>query len=459
MTHIPRRFHAQANREMMAAAVAFAVPDMAPRIVRAMLRYAGEVGSFQTLPAVSLSLREESVQKPHAAEIVTELNLTDMAYRDTLLALTEGRHLAALRSCLAAREHVTRAYALSQGGKNGEFRGVWDHQGTGFRAGAWDETCRILSDSGINAIFPNMLNDGCAHYNSAVLSHSGTMLKFGDQIEQCVKAARKHGIAVHIWKVCWKLDGAPKKFIEKLKKQGRLQMRADGEFLPWLNPAHPANRDMALENLKELVRKYDIDGVHLDYIRYSGAAVCCSPYTQRSFERWLGSAANPWPAAVLRGGRLRSRYNAWRREQISAFVKTVHFELKKIRPDIKISAAVFGSYPDCAESVAQDWGKWMEDKLIDFVCPMNYTEENSRFRRLVAKQRNMPFNAAVLYPGIGVSAANSSLTPSRVIEQILIARRSGCGGFVLFDLDSELRDVLLPLLKPGVLDEVPADEE
>ena len=54
-------------------------------------------------------------------------------------------------------------------------------------------------------------------------------------------------------------------------------------------------------------------------------------------------------------------------------------EAKKIRPGLKISAAVFGSYPGCRESVAQDWPAWVKAGYLDFVCPMDYTTSDEEF--------------------------------------------------------------------------------
>ena len=97
-----------------------------------------------------------------------------------------------------------------------EFRAVWNHSGTGAFPGDWERSAKLLEENGFNAVLPNMLWGGSAHYASDILPRSETFKKYGDQIEQCCTAAKKHGLEVHVWKVCFNLSNAPKDFVEKL---------------------------------------------------------------------------------------------------------------------------------------------------------------------------------------------------------------------------------------------------
>ena len=88
-------------------------------------------------------------------------------------------------------------------------------------------------------ILPNMLWAGQAHYPSDVLPRSATFAKYGDQIEQCVAAAKKYGLEVHVWKVNFNLAGAPREFVEKLRRQGRTQVTVDGRATGLALPVAP----------------------------------------------------------------------------------------------------------------------------------------------------------------------------------------------------------------------------
>ena len=88
---------------------------------------------------------------------------------------------------------------------------------------------RELAKAGFNMVLPNMLWAGRAHYASDVLPRSETFKEHGDQVAQCVAAAKKHGLEVHVWKVNYNLSGAPRAFVERLRGEGRLQVFVGGE--------------------------------------------------------------------------------------------------------------------------------------------------------------------------------------------------------------------------------------
>ncbi len=71
-----------------------------------------------------------------------------------------------------------------------EFRAVWNHSGTGAFPGDWERSAKLLEENGFNAVLPNMLWGGSAHYASDILPRSETFKKYGDQIEQCCAAAK-----------------------------------------------------------------------------------------------------------------------------------------------------------------------------------------------------------------------------------------------------------------------------
>jgi uncharacterized lipoprotein YddW (UPF0748 family) len=316
-----------------------------------------------------------------------------------------------------------------------EFRSVWNHSGTGAFPGDWERSARLLHEKGFTAVMPNVLWGGTAHYASDVLPRSGTFEKYGDQLDQCCKAAKMFGLEVHVWKVNFNLTTAPKPFVERMRREGRTQVSVKGVQLDWLCPSHPENRKLELESMLEAARKYPIAGLHFDYIRYPDAASCYCDGCRERFEKESGKRVERWPEDCHAGER-KGEYNDWRCRQITALVAAVHDEAKKIRPEIKISAAVFGAYPDCRRSVAQDWPAWIEAGYLDFVCPMDYTESDDYFRALVKKQVELAGKTPV-YPGIGATATKINLSAEQVGKQIGIARELGAGGFSIFNFDAK----------------------
>ena len=152
---------------------------------------------------------------------------------------------------------------------------------------------------------------------------------------------------------------------------------------------------------------------------------------------------------MLSGGPLNAAYLAWRADQITEQVKRIRTLLRKEAPDVRLSAAVFGTYPSCRTSIGQDWGLWLREGLVDFVCPMNYEEDPDRFEQLVLDQLALPGAQHRVYPGIGVTSGASQLSAVETIDQINRLRKRGANGFVLFALTPQLKGRILPALSMG----------
>jgi len=195
---------------------------------------------------------------------------------------------------LLANQRLTDAPRFPAASPPREVRAVWNHSGTGAYPGDWQRSAKLLAENGFNMILPNMLWGGVAHYPSDVLPPSATFQKYGDQIEQCCAAAKKHGIEVHVWKVNYNLATAPKDFVAKLRREGRTQVSAKGEPSDWLCPSHPENQKLELESMLEVARKYPVDGLHFDYIRY--------PTASTAIATAVGSGSRPKAAARSRTG-------------------------------------------------------------------------------------------------------------------------------------------------------------
>ena len=111
---------------------------------------------------------------------------------------------------------------------------------------------------------------------------------------------------------------------------------------------------------------------------------------------------------------------------------------------------MYSSYPDSIASVGQDWGAWLREGIVDFVCPMDYDTDPASFAVSVRKQLALPRARGRIYPGIGVTAVESRLPPDQVIAQIRAVADAGAAGFMLFDLNPTLQRETLPILRLGI---------
>ncbi len=161
----------------------------------------------------------------------------------------------------------------------------------------------------------------------------------------------------------------------------------------WIDFGHPDAAAYTVDVLMQLVRNYEIDGLHLDRIRYPDLSVAGQTsatganigYNPRSVERFqqhydlLPGSPPPDPGDPL--------WSQWRRDQVTNVVRRIYLNAIAIRPQLIVSAALiaYGDGPltddawtsaDAYWRVFQDWRAWTEEGILDIAIPMNYKREN-----------------------------------------------------------------------------------
>lgn len=448
MTHILTERDADAKRRMLLGLVAHFAPDAWQYAALHQARLAGTVGHFDSLQATFEAITAQAAQQDRSDAVRPMLHEARGLAGAIHTHIARAEFIDAVERARELELRMRAAYGRAQAGRAGEFRGVWDHQGTGLYPGNWARSLRALQQAGMTAVLPNVQWGGLAHHASDVYPGSSARERHGDQLEQCARLAPRYGLAVHAWKICWNLTEAPAAFRDRMAREGRLQRDANGNAIPWLCPAIEANRTMELAAIEELAR-YPVAGVHLDYIRYPGSHACFCDASRRDFEAGTGRRVKDWPADARHGAHAEA-YAAWRVHRISTFVSDAAARVRAVRPGVKLSAAVYGAYPDCKRSIAQDWPAWLRSGDLDFACPMIYFPSLPPFEKYLGIVTGLPGTSGMLYPGIGVTARESRLDAVDTIEQIRRVRAAGAAGFTLYQLDDTLMQEILPILRMGI---------
>ena len=409
------------------------------------------IGEFGPYDDYNTAYRDILKISGTSEETITALNTASRFGVSASDKLGAEDYSGAIVAAGQAREALIEAYCVAQKPLAGEHRAFWCHSAFGVDGVTWDEAIKRLADNGFTAILPNMLWAGVTYYPSDVLPVSPSVAERGDQIELCLAACKKYGVECHVWKVNHNMGwAADKKFMAKMSEAGRTQVSFDGTANErWLCPSHPENRKLEVESMVEVVRKYDVDGIHFDYIRYPGRDNCFCVGCRGRFEKVIGRKVGNWPADVRRDDELGDKWLGFRRKQITDTVAAVWAGAKKVRPEVKISAAVFRNWPSDRDSVGQDWKLWCEKGYLDFVCPMDYTPLNSLFDRMVTQQLEWT-HGVPCYPGIGVSVWNDRTDIAKLIEQINITRKHKTGGFTIFNYATVEANHILPKLGKGI---------
>ena len=290
-----------------------------------------------------------------------------------------------------------------------EIHAVWDHTGCGLYEGNWPKTIRILKAAHVTDLFVNVGGVDFAHYPSSFLPKTRACATRGDQLLACLRAANGSGIRVHAWFICFNATRNNPTLLEKFRKRGWRLRDKDGKLTTYLNPANPNVRAYVLAALDELGR-YPVQGVQLDFVRWGDASV------------------KPPNAAPV----------------IAQFVAEARRHVKRPK---WLTAAVYGKHPSCIASVGQDWPRWLDFDIVDYVVPMDYTPSNAKYEELLRQQAAFVPKARRTIAGIGVTATGMKLGAAQVVQQIRMARRYGLAGTALFDLDETLEKSVLPFLK------------
>ncbi|MGN0867004.1 MAG: glycoside hydrolase family 10 protein [Oligosphaeraceae bacterium] len=329
-----------------------------------------------------------------------------------------------------------------------ELRGAWIHSPRGIPGWGWDATVKTLADNGFNALFANLSWTVSGDYPSqfsqphpSLVREDGTVQ---DLLQECLDACRKYGVQLHVWVVvCNMGDHTPEPVKEALRRAGRTQEDSQGAPSDYLAPQLPENQELLRQVLVELVTKYPVDGVHLDYIRYPLGEYDCSPAAKRDFQKALGRPVAKWPRAVMPGGALRDAYRQWCRDNVTALVRVARQALREARPEAALSAAVYGYWPGARETVAQDAAAWVEEGLVDFLCPMNYSGKPQEAAKWLTAQVGVVDGRIPLYSGL---ANYMCETPEALRQEIRDTRTLGAEGFVCFQLKENFARDWLPIL-------------
>jgi hypothetical protein len=203
-----------------------------------------------------------------------------------------------------------------------------------------------------------------------------------------------------------------------------------------------------------VVRKYPVDGIHFDYIRYQVRLLLL-----RGLRRAISKAdGRRQPTGRGRSGRRASAtaFLNWRRAQITRLVARF-MPAPGDQARRAVSAAVFPDAASAYDGVGQDWRQWIADGILDFVCPMDYTTSLSQFTNLVAQQLGFAAGRIPLYPGIGAYV----LEPDAFLAQLQATRTARTGGFIAFELSPGAVKSLLPPVRAGATapDEPDTDED
>jgi len=235
------------------------------------------------------------------------------------------------------------------------------------------------------------------------------------------------------------IDPRSPEYVGRLARWSRTRSTdVEGLYTSPLQPAASAHLAAVVE---EIVTNYALDGIHLDYARYPNASFDYSRTALALFkEATIGDLtarerANADASELLDPfaypNLFPDRWSAFRRARMTALVMRLRTTVKAIRPNAVISAAVVPDAQDAFNARLQDWRTWLDQGLLDVLCPMAYTQDAGIFESQIADAQALAGGRPV-WAGIGAYR----LSHPQTAAHIAAARRVGTSGVILFSYDA-----------------------
>jgi len=208
----------------------------------------------------------------------------------------------------------------------------------------------------------------------------------------------------------------------------------------FVSPIPEGAHDRLDETIAHLTSRYELDGLHLDYIRYPSPDFDVSRASLDEFRRSLIPELTPAELADL-DARARtnplaypdlyaSRWTTFRRDRLTRLVTRLRATARARRPEIQLTTAVWPDADYARDHKLQDWSRWLRDGVIDAVCPMMYVTSGTTFERQLQSLAAQPDGG--VWPGIGAYKIDAGEAARRVD----VARSMGFSGVMLYSYDS-----------------------
>jgi uncharacterized lipoprotein YddW (UPF0748 family) len=215
----------------------------------------------------------------------------------------------------------------------------------------------------------------------------------------------------------------------------------------WLEPGDLRVRQYLLAVIKDVAVNYpDIDGIHLDFVRMP-YTVPFSPgsrfpkgitygYGKESVERFKKFHGAD-PLKPSQSSDLMQKWDDWRRDQITDFVRSARDAVRATGAKMKLSTAVVCWADRAYFSSSQDWRRWLEDGIIDFACLMNYSIDSRIARYITMTGQAFRAGGQIV---IGLGAYLLRDRAKILYQQIDDCLAIGVDGIAFFSYDSMLKN-------------------
>ena len=378
---------------------------------------------------------------------------------------------------------ITLLFALYSPGLSAqsEVRALWVVRTTLTSPEKIRQLVSSAADNGFNTLIVQIRGRGDAYYNSRVEPRSIDLkdqpASF-DPLAVTLTEAHKRGLKVHGWlntNLLANLDALPVQPDHVYNKHpewlavpkpvaAELYNMSPGDpayrqkIVEWskanrgelegvyTGPANPKVRDHIYNIWMDVLKKYPVDGLHFDYVRFASPDFDYSRTSLEKFRKWLEPQLTPDQRAQLKQAlktnplaapeMFATNFADFQRAQVTTLVERIYHAVKKRKPEALVSAAVFANDENAYTRRFQDWRRWLQMGILDVACPMAYSTDTAVFQKQIEVATTTAHNARrQVWAGIGAYRIPSE----SAVEKINVARTLNAQGFILFSYDFTAR--------------------
>ena len=338
-----------------------------------------------------------------------------------------------------------------------EIRGVWlTNVASGVLFVPWgiERAIDQLAELNFNTIYPVVWNRGYTFYQSQVAqSVTGDItepfLNFmnggTDVLKKIVTLGKKKNLTVIPW-FEYGFMTPPNSNLAKLHPEWLTNGRKGVNYVNvnlwedidsssifnqqlWLNPLHPQVQNFILDLILEVVKNYDVDGIQVDDHFGMPVQFGYDPFTVKLYQKeHLGKIPPSDP--------FNSEWMSWRANKITSLLTRIRGEVKKIKPQAKISVSP-NSQDYAYKYYLQDWENWVKKNLVDELVLQVYRDDNQSF---IAEIKKPAVQSALKKIPVSIGISSGTLTSPvnihSVKQKVQIVRDSRFLGFSFFYWES-----------------------
>ena len=263
-----------------------------------------------------------------------------------------------------------------------------------------------------------------------------------DPLTFAVAEAHKRGLELHAWFNPYRARHPSAHGSAALSHIATLHpelVRAYGRY-QWMDPGEPAVRAQTLRVMLDVVKRYDVDGIHIDDYFY--------PYPELGPD----SVPIPFPDSASYGRYVRGggtlAVNDWRRENVNTLTRNIYRRTKAIKPWVKVGISPFGIWRpgtppeiagfDAYDKLYADSRKWLREGWMDYFVPQLYwpiAQTAQSYPTLLRWWMSENIMGRHIWPGHNASrAAGTVWLPDELLEQVRLTRQANAGGDVHFSM-------------------------